>query len=96
MSATAASLGVPEFFNAADHFVDRHIREGRGATVAIECGDERITYAEVSQNVNRCASTLRDAAGVRAEERVLLLLYDGPAFAYHVSARSGSGPCPCR
>ena len=39
----AAALGVPETFNAATHFVDRHVREGRGTDVAIECGDERVT-----------------------------------------------------
>jgi benzoate-CoA ligase len=96
MSTTAASLGVPEFFNATDYFVDRHVREGRGAKVAIESADERITYAEVSQNVNRCASMLRDAAGVRAEERVLLLLHDGPAFAYTFfgAIRIGAVPVP--
>ena len=43
-ATTAADLGIPETFNAATHFVDRHLREGRGAHVAIECGDERVTY----------------------------------------------------
>ena len=42
---TAADLGVPETFNVATHFVDRHVREGRAAKVAIQCGDERDTYA---------------------------------------------------
>ena len=37
----AATLGVPEAFNAAEYFVDRHVREGRGGKIAIECGDER-------------------------------------------------------
>ena len=36
---TAAALGVPEVFNAAEYFVDRHVVEGRGGRVAIECGD---------------------------------------------------------
>ena len=82
MSLTASDLGVPETFNAAAHFVDRHVAEGRGAKVAIECLDERITYDEVRRNVNRCGSALRDALGVRSEERVLLLLLDGPSFVY--------------
>jgi benzoate-CoA ligase family protein len=78
---TAESLGVPPIFNVATHFVDRNVAEGRGAKVAIECGDARITYDEVLQNVNRCGSALR-RLDVRPEERVLLLLLDGPEFVY--------------
>jgi benzoate-CoA ligase len=73
---------VPEVFNAATHFVDRNVATGRGSHVAVECGDERITYDDVLANVNRCGSALRDSLGVRPEERVLLLLLDGPAFVY--------------
>jgi benzoate-CoA ligase family protein len=82
MSVSAAALGVPERFNAAAHFVDRAVLEGRGEKTAIECGDERITYRDVLHNVNRCASALRDHFGVRSEERVLMLVHDGPAFVY--------------
>ena len=78
---TAESLGVPERFNAAAHFVDRNVHEGRGGKVAIECGDERVTYDQLLHNVNRAGSALR-ALGIRPEERVLLLMLDGPAFAY--------------
>jgi benzoate-CoA ligase family protein len=79
---SASDLGVPEIFNAATHFVDRNVEEGRAAKVAIECGDERVTYAQVLERVNRFGSALRDRLDVRPEERVLLLLHDGPAFAY--------------
>ena len=78
---TAESLGIPERFNAAAHFVDRNVAEGRGGRVAIECGDERVTYDDLLRNVNRAGSALRNL-GVRTEERVLLLMLDGPAFAY--------------
>ena len=44
---SAADLGVPEIFNAAQFFLDRHIEEGRGHKVAIECGEARMTYAEL-------------------------------------------------
>src|SRR5918994_1474375 len=79
---TAASLGIPEVFNAATHFVDRNVAAGRGGKVAIECGDERVTYAQVLERVNRFGTALRDRLEVRAEERVMLLLQDGPAFVY--------------
>jgi benzoate-CoA ligase family protein len=80
-SINAEALGVPETFNAATHFVDRNVAIGRGSHVAIECGSDRITYDEVLENVNRVGSALR-RLGVRAEERVLMLLLDGPEFVY--------------
>jgi len=79
---TAADLGVPRMFNAATHFVDRHIDDGRGGHVAIECGDDRISYAQVAERVNRFGSALRTELDVRPEERVALLLHDTPEFAY--------------
>ena len=78
---SAADLGVPQVFNAASWFVDRHSEEGRAESVAIECGDERVTYRQLAERVNRCGSALRHL-GVRPEERVALLLTDEPAFAY--------------
>jgi acyl-CoA synthetase (AMP-forming)/AMP-acid ligase II len=60
---------VSEAFNAAEYFVDRHVKEGRGARVAIECGDERVTYADLFERVNRFGSALRGALDVRPEER---------------------------
>jgi benzoate-CoA ligase family protein len=96
MSAiTAEALGVPAIFNAATHFVDRNVAEGRGATVAIECGDARITYDEVLAGVNRCGNALR-GIGVRPEDRVLLLLLDGPAFVFSFfgAIKIGAVPVP--
>jgi benzoate-CoA ligase family protein len=94
-AATVESLGIPETFNAATHFVDRHVATGRGAHVAIECGDARITYDEVLRNVNRTGNALR-GLGVRAEERVLLLLVDGPEFVYSFfgAIKIGAVPIP--
>src|SRR5262245_3942214 len=77
---SAASLGVPPVFNAATHFVDRHVRDGWAARTAIECGDERVTYGELAERVNRFGHALRSEFDVRPEERVLLLLLDTPAF----------------
>ncbi len=93
---TAADLGIPERFNAAAHFVDRHLAEGRGARVAIECGETRVTYAELAERVNRCGSALRDVLGVEAGERVILLLHDDPAFfyAFFGAIKVGAVPVP--
>jgi benzoate-CoA ligase len=82
-------------FNAAVHFIDRHVAEGRGAHLAIECGEARISYGEVQQHVNRCGNALRDI-GVRPEDRVLLLLLDGPEFVYGFfgAIKIGAVPVP--
>jgi len=74
-------IKVPGTFNVATHFVDPHLQEGRRAEVAIECGDERVTYQQLLERTNRAGNILL-ALGVRPEERVLLLLLDTPEFLY--------------
>jgi len=73
---------IPDSFNVASYFLDRHLQEGRERRVAIECGDERVTYGKLAREVNRVGWALREEFDVRMEERVLLLLQDTPAFAY--------------
>jgi benzoate-CoA ligase family protein len=72
---------VPDIFNAGSYFVDRHVVDGRGGNTAIECGDQRISYRELWEQVNRIGDALR-ALGVRIEERVAILLPDSPQFLY--------------
>jgi benzoate-CoA ligase len=86
---------LPEIFNAATHFVDRNVTEGRGARVAIECGDERVTYAQLAERVNRCGSALL-RLGLQPEQRVALILQDTPAFAYSFfgAIKAGIVPVP--
>jgi benzoate-CoA ligase family protein len=93
---SAADLGVPPVFNAASYFIDRHVRDGRGGSLAIECGDERVTYAHLAERVNRVGSALRDTLDVRPEERVVLILLDSPAFAYAFfgAIKIGAVPIP--
>jgi benzoate-CoA ligase len=93
---TATELGISDEFNAATYFVDRNVREGRGDKVAIECGDERVTYQRVLENTNRVGSALRDDLGLRREERVVLLMLDGPEYAYSFfgSIKIGAIPIP--
>lgn len=74
-------MTLPETFNAASYFVDRHIHEGRGEKIAIECGEERVSYRQLFERTNRVGNALL-ALGVRPEERVLLLLLDTPEFLY--------------
>src|SRR5262245_40239517 len=91
-----AHMRVPDVFNAASFFVDRHVHEGREDRVAIECGDERISYRRLAVSVNRVASALRDELDVRPEERILLLALDGPEFVYSFfgAVKLGAVPIP--
>jgi len=95
MGAYRAGLDLPQQFNAAEYFIDAHIRCGRGVKVAIESGHETVTYDQLFQRVNRAGSMLR-GLGVRAEERVLLLLLDGPEFLYSFfgAIKIGAVPVP--
>ena len=92
----AAALGIPEQFNVATHFIDRHIDEGRAAKVAIECGDVRVTYAQLHEGVTRFGSALRHRLDVRPEERIVVLLPDGPEFfyAFFGAIKAGAVPIP--
>ncbi len=63
------SIQLPTIFNVATHFVDRHIREGREHKIAYECGDERVSYRQLFERVNRAGNALKKL-GVRQEERV--------------------------
>jgi benzoate-CoA ligase family protein len=70
----------PVFFNLTDHFLDRHIREGRAQKVAIRCGHSVRTYGDLAADVNRAGNGLL-RLGLQEEQRVLLLLPDCAEFA---------------
>ena len=72
---------LPDDFNVAVHFVDRNVVDGRGTNIAIECGDEKVTYRQLLERTNRAGSALRKL-GIEREQRVLLLLLDSPEFLY--------------
>ena len=71
---------LPERFNLCTYYLDHNLDEGRGGKTALIVGDETRTYAQVSERAARFAAALR-RAGVRPEERVLIVLPDGFAFA---------------
>src|SRR6266851_949890 len=98
LPAAASATDIPNEFNVATYFVDRNVAEGRGDSLAIEVhpGDQRITYRQVLESVNRFGNGLRDVLGVRIEERVLLLLLDCPEYAYAFfgAIKIGAVPIP--
>src|SRR5215467_9721471 len=88
-------IDLPREFNVATHFLDHHLKEGRGDKVAIECGDERVTYRQLLERVNQAGNALKKL-GVRQEERVALLLLDTPefAFCFFGAIKIGAVPVP--
>jgi benzoate-CoA ligase family protein len=76
-----SSVTFPEVFNLADYFLFDRLKEGLGAEVALRFGDRTWTYAEVAARAEAVATLLRDA-GLRHEERVLIVLPDLPPFAW--------------
>ncbi|HUF94111.1 MAG TPA: benzoate-CoA ligase family protein [Candidatus Limnocylindria bacterium] len=71
---------LPEHFNAAAFFVDRHRLDGGAARTAFRIAGRSVTYGEVAEGADRCGHALA-ALGVQIEDRVLLVLDDTPAFA---------------
>jgi len=73
--------GHRESLNIAHECVDRHAASGRDALIVLQAqgGEEVITYAELSQDSSRFAHWL-EAEGVRAGERVAIMLEPSRAF----------------
>jgi benzoate-CoA ligase len=90
-----APILLPDQFNAATYFIDRHIPDGRGEKIAIEAGEARVSYRQLWESVNRFGNALR-GLGVRIEERVFLLLLDTPEFAvsFFGAIKIGAVPVP--
>jgi len=88
-------LTIPDQFNAASYFIDQNVAAGRGQNVAIECGEEKVTYTQLLERTNRVGNALR-ALGMRPEERVCLLLQDSPEFLYSFfgAIKIGAVPVP--
>src|SRR5438105_9443778 len=93
--SSAAPILLPDQFNASTYFIDRHLQEGRGDKIAIEDEGSRVTYRQLWERVNRVGNGLRKLR-VRVEERVLLLLLDGPEFAisFFGAIKIGAVPVP--
>jgi benzoate-CoA ligase family protein len=75
--------------------VDRRLEAGHGDKVAIRCAGEKVTYAQLHENICRAGSALGEL-GVGREDRVLMILDDTPTFpALFLGAmRSGAVPAP--
>lgn len=83
-------LDLPERFNLCSYFLDRNLDEGRADKVAVRVGDQARTYGQIAERVRRLTAALRED-GLRAEERVLIVLPDGFEFveAWFATLRAG-------
>ncbi|MBV9734847.1 MAG: benzoate-CoA ligase family protein [Acidisphaera sp.] len=81
--------------NAADWFVDRHVRDGRGGSTAFRDADRSLTYAALQRESGRFASGLA-RAGIGRECRIALVLLDSVDFpvAFWGALRAGVVPVP--
>ncbi len=83
------------FFNAADYFLDRNIRQGRGHKIAIYTEKRNYTYNEIQEMANKTGNAFHDL-GLRIDDRVMLLLLDEPQFyaAFWGAIKIGAIPIP--
>jgi benzoate-CoA ligase len=88
--------GQPQdFFNAADFFIDRNVRQGRGHKVAVYTDMRNYTYNDVQKMMNKTANAFREL-GVRVDDRVLILMLDVPQFyaVFWGAIKMGAVPIP--
>lgn len=88
-------LDLPRRYNAATHFIDRHVAEGRGAKVAFIDDRGSHTYADLAARVNRAGNLLK-AQGVQREQRVLMAMLDSIDFPalFFGALKIGAVPVP--
>ncbi|MBN2476623.1 MAG: benzoate-CoA ligase family protein [Pirellulales bacterium] len=89
------ALELPERLNAAAVLVDANVSKGHGEKPAILCGEDTVTYRELQEGVNRLGNALR-GLGIRMEQRVAILLPDGPewVFAFFGAMKIGAVAVP--
>jgi len=77
--STIPTITLPDQFNAATVFLDRHLAEGRGSKTALYYEGTTYSYAQIAELANRIGNGLLDL-GVEMEQRVAMLLFDSPEF----------------
>lgn len=62
---------VPERFNAASFFIDRHLAEGRGGEAIFRFGGRPVTYAELAARIHLLITTSPEEAELFLHELAL-------------------------
>ncbi len=94
-SGSPSKLELAPVFNVAVPFVDRHVTEGRGETIAIRWATGESSYADLAAGVNRTGNVLL-GLGLGRGDRVLMVVKDCPAF-FHLfwgAIKAGLVPVP--
>lgn len=88
-------LELPSSYNAATHFLDRHVEEGRGDAIALLDADGEHSYAALAERSHRVAHALA-RLGVPRESRVLMTMLDTADFVtvFFGAIRHGAVPVP--
>ena len=94
-SVNPSAIRLPEVFNIAVPFIDRHLDEGREGRLAIRTVDEDVSYGALAEQVNRCGNALK-SLDISAGQRVLMVVKDSPEFFYLFfgAIKSGAVPVP--
>jgi len=77
----ASGPSFPDDFNLADYFLFDRLAEGLAESPAILFGGRSYTYGEVAEKTRELRAFFAKA-GIRREERVLIVLHDVPAFVW--------------
>lgn len=90
------SLCIPSRFNLAAALLDRRISAGDGERPAFETAEGVWSYARIADLVDRAGTGLR-SLGVAPEQRVVLVVPDGPEFviAFLAALKIGAVAVPC-
>jgi len=80
----------PDRFNLADYFLYDRLKEGLGKRTAVRYGERRYSYASVADRAAKLGAYLQ-SVGLRAEERVYIVLPDTPPFAWGIFATWTAG-----
>jgi len=84
-------LRLPDRLNIADYCIDRHVRAGRGEQVLIYFKNQKFTYRQMQETINRLANALRKM-GIEKNDRVMLRSENNPRIfaAYFACWRIGA------
>jgi acyl-coenzyme A synthetase/AMP-(fatty) acid ligase len=88
-------MELPERYNVGADLLERNLNAGRANKLAIASAARDVTYGELFKLACGAAQQLHDL-GVRREERVLIVGYDGAGWvaAFLGAIRLGAVPVP--
>jgi len=90
-----AKLYPEEFYNSADWFVDRHVREGRGDNVCAYTDKGNYTYRDIQKMTNKMANMFKNL-DIRMGDRIIMIVLDTPWFysTFWGAVKMGAVPVP--